>query len=140
MVRYVTGGGGKTLMAVEPYCSSFSCTSACGMQHLTHNPFSSFPTRQFIWNLTHIPCFLCMPASYQSPWQQASLELQVVHSLQAEGAVCCGLGCAFSKLFAVNLIPLLPSFPSFFPQYDPASILLPLMPSTTSRCDAGRIS
>lgn len=127
-------------MAMEPYCSSFSCTSACGMQHLSHNPFSSFPTHQFIWNPTHSPCFRCMPASYQSPCKHTGFELQVVRSLQAEGAVCCGLGCAFSKLFAVNLIPLLLSFPSFFPQYDPASISLPLMPSTTSRCGAGRIS
>lgn len=47
-------------MVEGPCCSSLSCTSACGMQHLpTHNPFSSFsfppPPYQFISNPTHSP-------------------------------------------------------------------------------------
>lgn len=50
-----------------------------------------------------------MTASRPSPWQHTGLQAVP----QAEGAVSHGIGCAFSKLFAVNLIlhyhTLLPS-------------------------------
>lgn len=56
-MQSITGGRGGTLMLEVPCCSSVSCTSACGMQHLpTHNPFSfsSFPPppHYFIHNPT----------------------------------------------------------------------------------------
>lgn len=103
-------------MVEGPCCSNLSCTSAYGMQHLpTHSPFSSslpFP-HQFIQNPAHSPDV--------SIAQQPAVP-------QAEGALSQGVGCAFSKLFAVNLIL---HYPTFIPVRSYLPLSLPLMPSTT---------
>lgn len=110
----VTGGRAKTLMVAGPSCSSLSCTSACGMQHLpTHNPSSS-------------PLSVC-PEPYPGPHvsvpqQPASKALGCTQGSSCEWYPACGpkglpaLGWGVpSANSAVNLIPPLSSFPPLFP-------------------------